>query len=110
MLLGQGIPKDVIKADRLRETNTHRERETSLKVIPFVVTYNPILKSMDKVILKNLNLLYMVKEVNRVFTPKPIIWFQSARKLSSYLVRAKLYPMRELYDPISVVENTMRSG
>ena len=50
-----------------------RERETSLKVIPFVVTYNPILKSMDKVILKNLNLLYMDKEVNRVFTPKPII-------------------------------------
>ena len=73
MLLGQGIPKDVIKADRLRETNTLRERETSLKVIPFVVTYNPILKSMDKVILKNLNLLYMDKEVNRVFTPKPII-------------------------------------
>ena len=73
MLLGQGIPKDVIKADRLRETNTQRERETSLKVIPFVVTYNPILKSMDKVILKNLNLLYMDKEVNRVFTPKPII-------------------------------------
>ena len=73
MLLGQGIPKDVIKADRLRETNTQRERETSLKVIPFVVTYNPILKSMDKVILKNLNLLYMGKEVNRVFTPKPII-------------------------------------
>ena len=73
MLLGQGIPKDVIKADRLRETNTQRERETSLKAIPFVVTYNPILKSMDKVILKNLNLLYMVKEVNRVFTPKPII-------------------------------------
>ena len=50
-----------------------RERETSLKVIPFIVTYNPILKSMDKVILKNLNLLYMDKEVNRVFTPKPII-------------------------------------
>ena len=73
MLLGQGIPKDVIKADRLRETNTQTERETSLKVIPFVVTYNPILKSMDKVILKNLNLLYMDKEVNRVFTPKPII-------------------------------------
>ena len=27
MLLGQGIPKDVIKADRLRETNTQRERD-----------------------------------------------------------------------------------
>ena len=57
----------------LRERERERERETSLKVIPFVVTYNPILKSMDKVILKNLNLLYMDKEVNRVFTPKPII-------------------------------------
>ena len=27
-----------------------------------------------------------------MFTPKPMISFQSARKLSSYLVRAKLYP------------------
>ena len=71
MLLGQGIPKNVIKADRLRETNT--QRATSLKVVPFVVTYNPILKSMDKVILKNLNLLYMDKEINRVLIPKPII-------------------------------------
>ena len=30
MLLGQGIPKDVIKADRLRETNTQRERERDI--------------------------------------------------------------------------------
>ena len=34
----------------------------------------------------------MEKEVKRVFTPKPMISFQSARKLSSYLVRAKLCP------------------
>ena len=27
-----------------------------------------------------------------MFTPKPMISFRSARKLSSYLVRAKLYP------------------
>ena len=54
--------------------------------------YHPKLKSMKKVILKYLYLLYMDKEVKRVFTPKPMISFQSARKLSSYLVRAKLYP------------------
>ena len=34
----------------------------------------------------------MEKEVKRAFTPKPIISFRSARKLSSYLVRTKLYP------------------
>ena len=33
MLLGQGIPKDVIKADRLRETNTQRERERERDII-----------------------------------------------------------------------------
>ena len=47
---------------------------------------------MNKVILKYLDLLYIDNEVKRVFTPKPIISFQSARKLSSYLVRAKRYP------------------
>ena len=34
----------------------------------------------------------MNEEVKNVFTPKPMISFRSARKLSSYLVRAKLYP------------------
>ena len=56
------------------------------------MTHHPKLKSMNKVILKYLDLLYTDKEVKRVFTPKPMISFQSARKQSSYLVRAKLYP------------------
>ena len=34
----------------------------------------------------------MDKEVKKMFTPKPMILFCSARKYSSYLVRAKLYP------------------
>ena len=29
---------------------------------------------------------------NEVFTPRPMISFRSASKMSSYLVRAKLYP------------------
>ena len=63
-----------------------------MKAAPFVMTYHPKLKSMKKVFHKYLNLLYMDNEVKRVFTPKPMISFRSARKLSSYLVRAKLYP------------------
>ena len=34
----------------------------------------------------------MNDEVKNVFTPKPMVSFRSARKLNSYLVRAKLYP------------------
>ena len=36
----------------------------------------------------------MDQEVKKVFTPKPMFSFRSARKLSSYLVRAKLYPVK----------------
>ena len=35
----------------------------------------------------------MNKDVKSVFTPAPMISFRCARKLSSYLARAKLYPL-----------------
>ena len=35
----------------------------------------------------------MNEDVKRVFTPASLISFRSARKLSSYVVRAKLYPL-----------------
>lgn len=56
-----------------------------------LLSLNLKLKSMCKIILIYLDLLYMGKEITRVFTPKLTISFCSARKLSSYLVRAKLY-------------------
>ena len=36
----------------------------------------------------------MDKELKKVFPVAPIVSFKSARKLSSYLVRAKLYPLQ----------------
>ena len=35
----------------------------------------------------------MDQEVERIFTPQPVVSYRSARKLSNYLVRAKLYPI-----------------
>ena len=35
----------------------------------------------------------MDQKAQRIFTPGSMITFRSARKLSSYLVRAKLYPL-----------------
>ena len=90
--------KDLIESEMKKVKFTSKNRNTkrgkSLKVVPVVVTYHPKVKSMNKVTLKYLDLLYMDKEVKMVFTPKPMISFRSARTLSSYLVRAKLYPTK----------------
>ena len=39
------------------------------------------------------NILYQDEIVRRVFTPFPMVSYRNAIKLSSYLVRAKLYPL-----------------
>ena len=64
---------------------------TDKKGIPFVVAFHPKLKVLQNIINKHLYLLYMNDEVKRVCTPKPMVSFRSSRKISSYLVRAKLY-------------------
>ena len=61
------------------------------KGAPFVRTYHPSLNNRGRTINQKLYILYMNEEVKSVFTPAAVISFQSARKLSIYLVRAKLY-------------------
>ena len=62
--------------------------------VPFVVTYHPKPKALSKIIHGNLNLLYMNDEVKDTFTPRPMICFRTFTKRSSYLVRAKLFPLK----------------
>ena len=61
--------------------------------MPFVVTYQPRLKALGKIIHENLNLFYMNDEVKDTFTPGLMLSFRTSQKLSSYLVRTKLYPL-----------------
>ena len=63
------------------------------KGIRFVVTYDPILQALNDIIKRNLNWLYTDNEVKNLFSPGPMVTFRSARKLTSYLVRAKVYPL-----------------
>ena len=42
----------------------------------------------------------MNEAVKNVFTPAPMISFRSAKKLSSYLVRVKLYPLERSVDSV----------
>ena len=66
-----------------------RRSKREKKGIPFVIVDYPSLKNIGKIINQNLYILYMDEDVNSVFTLVPMISFHSARKLSSYLVRAK---------------------
>ena len=88
-------PKTLVEKDlgKVKFSNKVGNKQQKEKGIPFVVTYHPILKNIGNIIRKNLYLLYMNEEAKKVFTPGPMISFRSARKLSSYLVRAKLYPI-----------------
>ena len=76
----------------------HRDKNKAKKKskgVPLVITFHPLLKDFGNIIHKNLYLLYMDQDAQRVFTPGPMITFRSARKLSSYLVRAKLCPLEK---------------
>ena len=56
-------------------------------VLPFVVTYHPSLDCLKD----NLKIFYMRLNAKAVFSPEPMVSFRSACKISSFLVRAKLY-------------------
>ena len=75
-----------LNVDNKRSNNRQR------KGLPFVVTFHPKLKVLQNIFNKHLSLLHVNDEVKRVFTPKSMDSFRSSQKLSSYLVKAKLYP------------------
>ena len=78
--------------DKIKFSNIERKSNSNIqKGMPLVVTYHPLLKSLSSIVNNNIYLLPMDQEVKRAFTPQPMVSDRSARKLSSYLVRAKLY-------------------
>ena len=62
----------------------------------FVVIYHPLLKSSQSLINKHLNILYLDENAKEIFMHGPMVTFRSIRKLSSYLVRAKLHPLERV--------------
>ena len=80
----------------MKKVHFSKQGQKSKKVekgAPFALTYHPLLNKLSSIIHRNLYLLYMNQEVKNVFTPGPIVSYRSARKINSYLVRAKLYPL-----------------
>ena len=58
-----------------------------------MITYHLLLKQLKEILCRNKYLLNMNAEVKQTFTPVPMVSYRSARKLSSHLVRPKIYPI-----------------
>ena len=82
---------------RFNKENSNTKQSKS-KGVTFVVTYHPLLKSFQSLINNHLNILYLDENSKEVFMPGPMVTFRSSRKLSSYLVRAKSYPLERVTD------------
>ena len=91
----RGYPEDVINTEMKKVIFNGNSGKSSNKSkgVPFVLTYHPLLKKVNYIIRKHNHLLYMNEEVKKVFQPGPMVSFRSPRNLSSYLVRAKMYPI-----------------
>ena len=90
-------PEDLINTEMKKVKFSPPRKNANTKKskgIPFVVTFHPLLKGLNKIIKKNMYILIMDNEVKGTFSSEPMVSFRSARKLSSFLVRAKLYALK----------------
>ena len=71
-----------------------QRREGIIQGVALVITYHLLLKYVGKIVQNHLYLLYMDNKVKKVFSPAPMVSCKKACKLGSYLVRAKLYPLK----------------
>ena len=98
----RSYPKHLAQKER-RKVRFNKEngntKQSKAKEVTFAVTYHPFLKSFQSLINNYLNNLYLDENAKEVFMPGPRLTFRSSRKLSSYLVRAKLYPLERVTGP-----------
>ena len=82
--------------DKVKCSNIERKSDRkSQKGITVVVRYHSQLKSLSSIVNNDIYLLHMDQEVKTTFTPQPMVSYRSVRKLSSYLVRVRLYPIEK---------------
>ena len=91
----RGYTESVIDKEmkKVRFAEQDQKSKKVEKGVPFVVTYHPLLSKLSSLIHRNLYLLYMNQEVKNIFTSGPRVSYRNARKINSYLVIAKLYPL-----------------
>ena len=67
--------------------------------VPFVITYNPALRSISSIIRKHFHILISSPRCYNVFKAAPIVAYRRSSNLSDFLVRAKLRNFTQLNQP-----------
>ena len=93
--LARGYPEIIVnnQIDKVVFGRDQSFKNNAESGIPFVTTYHPKVKELGKLIGDLLPFLYCNVEVQKVFSPPPIVSYRSARKIKDYIVRSKLYPV-----------------
>ena len=73
-----------------------KSKSQECKGVPLVIAFHPKFHLIGQLLNKHLHILYMDQETKNAFRLGPMATFRSARKLSSYLVKAKLYPIERI--------------
>ena len=68
--------------------SNNKPQNRTLKMIPLLATYKPLLNSLGKVLCKNLN-----DEVKKLFYPVRLVSFRRIKNVSGYRVRPKVYSL-----------------
>ena len=93
--LARDYPENVVneQINKVVFGKSQPSKKNSENGIPFVVTYHPKVKKLGKLIKDLLPFLYSDEEVQKVFSPLPMVSHRSTRKIKDYIVRSKLYPL-----------------
>ena len=87
--LRRGYSKNLVESEikkvKFSHISNNKSQKRTLKRIPLVVTYHPLLKSLGKVLRKNLNILYMDEEIKKCFMLDPWFHFKVPGKLVATL-------------------------
>ena len=91
--LAKDYPENVVneQINKVVFGKSQPSRNNSENGISFVVTYHPKVKKPGKLIKNLLPFLYSDEEVQKVFSPPPMVSYRSATKIRDYIVRSKLY-------------------
>ena len=85
--LGMDYPKNGVneQINKVVFGISQPSRKSSENGVPFVVTHHPKFKKLRKLIKDLLPFLYSGKEVQKVFSPPPMVSYRSARKIKHYI-------------------------
>ena len=95
-LVNRGYELNFLKTQIRRASDISRNDALKPKpkqqtdTVPFVITYNPALPNISRIIHKHSNVLYSSGRCKNVFTNLPLVAYRRCKNISDILVRAKL--------------------